>query len=796
MTALAELCRAARDGARLSEGESLSLAAADARDLDLLMGTAAALRDRGHGSVITYSKKVFFPLTHLCRDSCGYCVFAQPPKRGEDEAYLSRARVLAEARRAAELDCKEALFTLGDKPELRYRVARDHLRALGHETTLSYLRDVAAQVRAETGLFPHLNPGVMTASDLRALRPVSISMGLMLESISEALLAPGGAHHRCPDKIPASRLETIRLAGELAIPFTTGILIGIGETRADRIRALLAIRELHDRYGHVQEVIVQSFRRKPGTRMADAPEPTAAELFFTIAAARMILGPNMNIQAPPNLTPEDAVRLIGAGINDFGGVSPLTPDYVNPEAPWPHLEALARRTEEANKTLVERLAIYPEHARAADRWIDPALRPAVISAIDTEGYARPDRWLAGAAIEPPPRSAPSSAPSRMISAVLDRARRGRPLSEGEIALLFSARGADEEAVTAAADELRREAVGDEVTYVVNRNINYTNVCSFRCRFCAFSKGRLSENLRGRPYKLELEEIARRAEEAWARGATEVCMQGGIHPDYTGETYIDIVRAVKEAVPAMHVHAFSPLEIREGARALGIGVEAFLARLARAGLGSLPGTAAEILDDEVRAILCPDKISAREWLEVIETAHRLGLSTTATIMFGHVDRPRHWARHLLLVRELQARTGGFTEMVPLPFVPMEAPLYKKGMARNGPTFRESIAMHAVSRLALHPHLLSIQTSWVKMGASGAARCLTAGANDLGGTLMNESITRAAGAVHGQELSPAEIEGLVRRLPGGRVPRQRTTKYGRAAPERTAASHRARPLLRVL
>jgi FO synthase len=792
MSTLVELLEAVRSGHRPSDGEAVSLADTRREELTLLMDVAAELRDAHHGRVVTYSRKVFLPLTHLCRDTCGYCVFAEPPKRGENDAYMSKERVLLEARCAVDAGCKEALFTLGDKPELRYDVARKQLRVLGHDTTLSYLKEIAELVQRELGLFPHLNPGTLTEADVRALRPVSVSMGLMLESTSERLLEKGGPHHACPDKAPARRIETARIAGELSVPFTTGILIGIGETRRERIDSLLAIRDLAERHGHIQEVIIQNFRRKPGTRMADALEPDLDELLHTIAVARIVLGPRMNIQAPPNLSPGVLVNLLRSGINDWGGVSPVTPDFVNPEAPWPHLEALARETEAAGKVLVERLAVYPAYALDADRWLEEPIAVSVRRAIDAEGYARVDRWSAGDAIDPPVVRRSSAGASRAIQAILDRASRGSDLDENDIVRLFTARGSDEEAVTCAADELRRQVSGDEVTYVVNRNINYTNVCYFKCRFCAFSKGKLSENLRGKPYVLELQEIAARSEEAWARGATEVCLQGGIHPEYTGQTYIDICRAVKEAAPDIHVHAFSPLEIRQGAETLGVSIEELLRRLKDAGLSTLPGTAAEVLDDEVRAQICPDKLNTEEWLRVMETAHRLRIPSTATIMFGHVDHPRHWARHLLRLRELQKRTSGFTELVPLPFVHMESPMHLRGVSRRGPTFREAILMHAVARLALYPHFVNIQTSWVKMGPRGALAALDAGANDLGGTLMNESITRAAGALHGQELGPVAMEALIRGLGPQRPPRQRTTKYGRPLDERVQASRRAGPL----
>jgi len=761
---------------RLSRAECFALT--DHANLDALMLAAAARRDAAHGAVVTYSRKVFIPLTQLCRDVCHYCTFAQPPRPGV-AAYLTLEQVLAIARAGAAANCKEALFTLGDKPELRYRAAREELLRLGHQTTLSYLAAVARAVYAETGLLPHVNPGLLDAADIAALREVSVSQGIMLESASERLCGRGGPHHGSPDKRPAARLETIRLAGEANVPFTSGVLIGIGETRTERIEALLALRDLNDRYGHIQEIIVQNFRPKPGTRMAESPAPSVEDHLWTIAAARLVFDPAMNIQAPPNLSPGSLRQLVDAGINDWGGVSPVTPDHVNPEAPWPHLAILARATQAAGKELVERLAIYPSYVREMERWIDPGLRTALLHRIDSDGFPRTDGWSPGMPDRLPVSDLAltlaswRAAPRGEVGAILAKATRGETLDEGEIVRLFRARGAEFSAVCFAADELRARMNGDTVSYVVNRNINYTNICGYRCQFCAFAKGKASENLRGKPYDLPLDEIQRRVREAWERGATEVCMQGGIHPAYTGATYLGICRAAKAAVPTMHVHAFSPLEVWQGARTLGISLAEFLAELKRAGLGTLPGTAAEILDDEVRAVLCSDKIKTGEWLEVMRAAHQTGLRSTATIMFGHMERIVHWARHLLRLRALQAETGGFTEFVPLPFVHMEAPIYRKGRARCGPTFREAVLMHAVARLALHPLIPNIQASWVKLGPEGVQACLHAGVNDLGGTLMDESISRAAGASHGQEMAPAVMEELIRSA--GRTPRERTTLY---------------------
>ena len=761
--------------------------------LAALTAAARRLALEGHGERVSYSRKVFIPLTRLCRDVCHYCTFATTPNR-LPAPYLAVEEVLSIARAGAAAGCREALFTLGDKPELRYGQARDALQAMGHGSTIAYLEAMCELVLRETGLLPHVNPGVMTSEEIRRLRRVSVSQGLMLESTAERLCERGGVHFGSPDKAPRARLDTIRFAGELAVPFTTGILIGIGETRAERIDALVKIQELAARYGHIQEVIIQNFRAKPGTKLAQASEPTTEDLCWTIAVARQIFGPAMNIQAPPNLSLPDHRLLIEAGINDWGGVSPVTPDHVNPEAPWPEIAQLERDTALAGRQLVERLAIYPRYALDPSRWLDPDLRTRVLQAMDAEGCAREGGWRPGALVACPPLPKPGARRAGVLRPILDKAAQGERLDADAIVRLFSARGEAFAQVCEAADRLRRERVGDTVTYVVNRNINYTNVCRYHCNFCAFSKGTHARGLRGPAYDLSLDEIARRVREAWDRGATEVCMQGGIHPAYTGETYLALLQAVKQAVPQIHVHAFSPLEVWQGATTLGIGVGAFLEKLARAGLGSLPGTAAEILDDEVRAILCPDKLTTDQWLEVVRTAHSVGLPTTATIMYGSVERPIHWARHLLRIRDLQSATGGFTEFVPLPFVAMEAPIYRKGAARAGPTFREAVLMHALARLVLHPVIANVQVSWVKMGPDGARACLAAGANDLGGTLMNESISRAAGTQHGQELPPLAMEALIRDC--GRTPAQRTTRYGAADGERRERALHAAALAPVV
>ena len=741
-------------------------------ELTELLRQAAAVRDK-RGTRITYSPKVFIPLTQLCRDRCGYCTFAKAPAR-LDAPYLTPEQVVEIARAGSAAGCHEALFTLGERPEARYPVAAAWLAEYGFASTVDYLTAMCRLVVEATGMLPHANAGALFPEELASLRAVSASQGMMLESLNAEL----DCHRGSPDKTPARRLATLDAAGELAIPFTTGILVGIGETRADRITALEAIAASHRRHGHVQEVIVQNFLPKPETSMHGAPPCPDDEYVEAIALARVLLPADVHVQAPPNLS-EDFGRLLEAGIDDWGGVSPLTPDHVNPERPWPALERLRAVTEAAGFALAPRLTIYPEYAADPERWLDPAMRFAVLDRSDAEALARDDiSWYSGGE-GPPPRLLPASfaaanAGSR-VGEVLAGVRAGQEVGIDEIVTLFSARGSEVAAVAEVADDLRRQTVGDVVTWVANRNINYTNICTFKCRFCAFSKGPLSLNLRGDPYLLGVDEIQRRVVEAVEAGATEVCLQGGIHPSFDGDYYIDVCRAVTDVAPEIHVHAFTALEVTEGARRLSEPLADYLRRLIAVGLKTLPGTAAEILDDEVRADLCPDKIDTDEWLDAHRTAHAVGLRSNITIMFGSIERPVHWARHLVRTRALQKETGGFTEFVPLPFVHMAAPIYLQHKARRGPTFRETLLMHAVARIAYHGWVPNIQVSWVKVGPDGARQVLTAGANDLGGTLMDENISRAAGASHGQRMDEDAFRAIVDPL--DRPLEQRTTLYGR-------------------
>ncbi len=759
----------------------------EATPLKRLMEEARALRDAGHGRIISYSRKVFVPLTRLCRDSCSYCTFAKTPNQ-LGTLYQTSEEVLAIARAGLREGCHEVLFTLGDKPEMRYRAAREALNELGFRSTVEYLKAMCALVLKETGLLPHINAGVMDEPEMSILRTVSASQGIMLESAAVRLVERGGPHFGSPDKHPQVRAAMIGVAGQLRIPFTTGILIGIGETRLERIESLLLLRELHVRFGHIQEIIVQNFRAKSGTRMSGAQEPDLEDLLWTAAVARHIFGPEMNIQVPPNLSYASFPQLLNAGISDWGGVSPVTIDHVNPEAPWPHLDRLERATNDAGFHLVERLPVYPAYVHQ-DGWVDPQVRPSLLKLAEASGFARSEEWAPGTNLQLPSRN--GRIPKFVgIDTIIDRAVSGSRLTEQEICQLFSARDSQADTICAAADEMRARVSGNIVRYVVNRNINYTNVCAYKCGFCAFSKGKLSQTLRGAPYDLSTDEIVRRASEAWNRGATEVCMQGGINPHYTGNHYVALLDAVKSAIPEIHVHAFSPLEVWQGANSLGVSVDNFLGKLRDHGLGSLPGTAAEILDDEIRNVICPDKLTTQEWLQIVRTAHRHGLRTTATIMFGHTEQPVHWARHLLHIRDLQEETGGFTEFVPLPFVLMEAPLYLRGKTRKGPTWREVQLMHALARLVLNPLITNVQASWVKLGKTGVAKLLSCGVNDLGGTLMNESISRAAGTEHGQELPPPVMERLIEHE--GRIPEQRTTLYQPVPKARRRASFDAAPL----
>ena len=772
--------------------------------LDDLMALAAARRDETYGTRVTYSPKVFIPLTFLCNDTCGYCTFAQPPARVE-KLFLEPDDVLKIAREGARKGCHEALFTLGERPEDRYDVAREWLTGRGYDSTVHYVAAMAELVLRETGLLPHANAGALTKDELARIRPFSPSQGMMIESVNPDL----EAHRGAPDKTPERRLATLDAAGELSIPFTTGILVGIGDTRADQLAGLEAIAASHARHGHVQEVIVQNFLPKLQTRMKGVQACPSDDYLWTLAAARLILPPEIHLQAPPNLS-DDFGALLDAGIDDWGGVSPVTADHVNPERPWPDLDRLREVTESKGHVLAPRLTIYPEFVRDRVRWLDDSVHFPVMDRADAEWLGRDDpgqfwpekttaadtvadgaefvlvghrstAWFSGADCPPPALVPGPASPIRgAVAEVLAGIDDGQEPSVEEIETLLKARGPEVTAVCDHADQMRREIVGDTLTWVANRNINYTNVCTFKCRFCGFSKGPLSLNLRGTPYLLTLDDIAERAKEGWDLGATEVTLQGGIHPDFDGDYYIDVTKAVKDAVPDMHVHGFTALEVTEGAKRLGEDLPTYLQRLMDVGLASLPGTAAEILDDEIRAILCPDKVNTEEWLEAHRAAHSIGLHSNVTMMFGAIEEPIHQARHFVRTRDLQkenVKLGqvGFTEFVGLPFVHMASPIYLQRKARRGPTFRENLLVHAVARLAYGELIPNVQASWVKIGLSGAAQMMQSGCNDLGGTLMDENISRAAGASHGQEMTGEKFAEFAASL--GRPLEQRTTNYGR-------------------
>jgi FO synthase len=837
--------RRATDGRTIDVTESAILLGARDKALDELLAAAALIRDAGLASagrpgVVTYSKKVFIPLTRLCRDRCHYCTFATVPHRLA-APFLDRDEVLAIARAGAAHGCKEALFTLGDRPEERWPSAREWLRVRGYDSTVDYLRASAIAVLEETGLLPHLNPGVLSWSELQRLRPVAPSMGMMLETTAQRLWStPGEAHYGSPDKEPAVRMRVLEDAGRVGVPFTTGILIGIGETHTERAESLHAIRRVAREYGHIQEVIIQNFRAKPNTAMRSTPDAELADLAATVAVARIVLGPRARIQAPPNLLAPDGDPgeaevglLLRAGIDDWGGVSPVTPDHVNPERPWPQIDALAKLSAAGGFTLRERLTIYPEYIRRwlADGvpWLDPRVAPHVTALADSDtGLALESARSVGRAWQEPDggfgvgstgrtdlhitvdttgrtsdrradfdtvygdwaevashagvTGAASSAPVRLDAdvraglrlaatdpaALLDHRHQAAALA------LFAAEGSALESLARVADDARRDAVGEDVTYVVNRNINFTNVCYVGCRFCAFAQRERDADA----YRLSLDQVADRAEEAWRLGATEVCMQGGIDPSLPTTAYADLVRAVKTRVPVMHVHAFSPMEVVTGAAKAGVSVREFLTELREAGLDTIPGTAAEILDDDVRWVLTRGKLPAAAWIDVVTTAHSLGIRSSSTMMYGHVDHPRHWLGHLRVLAKIQDATGGFTEFVGLPFVHQNAPIYLAGIARPGPTRRENRVLHAMARLLLHGRIHNIQCSWVKLGDDETVRMLGGGVNDLGGTLMEETISRMAGSEHGSARTVAQLQATA--AAAGRPARERTTTY--AAPSR--------------
>ncbi|MCP2161139.1 bifunctional FO biosynthesis protein CofGH [Williamsia serinedens] len=826
--AMRRALRRARGGATVNLDEATVLLAARGDDLDDLCASAARVRDAGLAAEnrtgqITYSRKVFIPITRLCRDRCHYCTFVTVPGKLAREgqgAYLEMDEILDIARRGAELGCKEALFTLGDRPEDRWPEAAQWLDERGYDSTLDYVRAASIRVLEETGLLPHLNPGVMSWEEISRLKPVAPSMGMMLETSSRRLFTDKGeCHFGSPDKDPEVRQRVLVDAGRLSVPFTTGILVGIGETLRERAESILAIRSAHKAFGHVQEVIVQNFRAKDDTAMRATPDADIDEFVATVAVARILMGPSMRIQAPPNLvSATECAALVAAGVDDWGGVSPVTPDHVNPERPWPDLEVLAEITADTGFTLTERIAAQPRYVLAGQPWIDPRItghvraladpatglaadvlpegrpwqepdedwqssgRVDLNTEIDTDGRATDTRSDLNSAFgdwdtvrEQVLALADSAAPERLDSDVATALRHAERdpagCSDADYLALATADGPGLDALASLADALRREAVGDDVTYVVNRNINFTNICYTGCRFCAFAQRKGDADA----FTLSASEVADRAWEAHVAGATEVCMQGGIDPELPVTGYADLVRAVKDRVPSMHVHAFSPMEIVNGASRGGVGVREWLTALREAGLDTIPGTAAEILDDEVRWVLTKGKLPTATWIDVVTTAHEVGLRSSSTMMYGHVDSPHHWVGHINVLRGIQDRTGGFTEFVPLPFVHQSSPLYLAGASRPGPTHRDNRAVHALARVMLHGRIPHIQTSWVKLGTAGTQVMLRGGANDLGGTLMEETISRMAGSQHGSEKTVAELRAIAAEI--GRPARERTTVHAR-------------------
>ncbi|MFB6840051.1 bifunctional FO biosynthesis protein CofGH [Streptomyces sp. NPDC056361] len=828
--AMRRALKRARDGVALDVTEAAVLLRARGDDLTDLVASAGRVRDAGleaagRPGVITYSKSVFIPLTRLCRDKCHYCTFVTVPgklRRDGHGMFMSPDEVLDIARRGAELGCKEALITLGDKPEDRWPEAREWLDAHGYDDTIAYVRAMAIRILEETGLLPHLNPGVLSWTDFQRLKPVAPSMGMMLETTATRLWSePGGPHYGSPDKEPAVRLRVLEDAGRSSVPFTSGLLLGIGETLEERAESLFALRRVARAYHSIQELIIQNFRAKPDTAMRGMPDAELDDLVATVAVARLIMGPSACLQAPPNLVDSEYERLITAGIDDWGGVSPLTIDHVNPERPWPRIEELAARSADAGFELRERLCVYPEFVTRGEPWLDPRLLPHVRALADPEtGLANPEAPVRGLPWQEPDEAftavgrtdlhrtidttgrthdrrddfdevygdweslreaaAPGMVPERVDADVREAlavaADDPTKLTDAQALALLHADGPALDALCAVADDVRKSVSGDDVTYIVTRNINFTNVCYTGCRFCAFAQRRTDADA----YTLSLDQVADRAEQAWDVGAVEVCMQGGIHPDLPGTAYFDIARAVKKRVPGMHVHAFSPMEVVNGATRTGLSIREWLTAAKEAGLDSIPGTAAEILDDEVRWVLTKGKLPTATWIEVITTAHELGIRSSSTMMYGHVDQPRHWLGHFRTLSRIQQETGGFTEFVTLPFIHTNAPVYLAGIARPGPTTRDNRAVIAMARLLLHPHIPNIQTSWVKLGTDGAAEMLRSGANDLGGTLMEETISRMAGSSYGSYRSIRDLEAIA--AAAGRPAKPRTTLYGTVPPER--------------
>jgi FO synthase len=720
---------------------------------------------------VTFSRNLTLSLSRTCQCYCKYCAFAT------HQAHLHEPdEVIELLDGAARRQVKELLVLTGERPEVNPEVA-ERLRAFGHEDFTGYVAWVCER-GLERGLLPHTNLGVLSARDLARLREVTASQGLMLESVNPSLVA----HQGSPTKHPERRLETIRAAGELRIPFTSGILVGIGESPDERVAALEALAEVHAEHGHLQEVILQNFvphRRYHGEEPADiaagaaddywrtglhAPpelEPPAwatpidiDEMRRLVREARRLL-PGVGVQVPPNLAdwwPE----LVAAGATDLGGLS-ANGDHISPEHPFPSPHQVRKRLAADGVALTERLCVYPQYID--EEW----MAQGVLDVVKRSYWSFIPRRGSGR------QEPPFAIRSDLVGPAVEHARDGEWLSRGELTALFAeTRPEAIEDMRAGADELRAHLAGETVTFVVNRNINVSNICTVGCAFCGFGQGKRSPDA----YEHSEEEFRRRVREAIDYGATEICMQSGIHPDWDLGEYERWLRVAKDEAPHIHLHAYSPMEVAHMSDVSGLAPRAVFERLREAGLDSTPGTAAEVLHDGVRQRISPNKLPVARWVEVIEASHAAGLRSTVTVMFGHVEEPWELAEHMRVVRELQERTGGFTEFVPLSFIPFHT-LLGRTHGIEEISREENLKHTAAFRLALGHSVRSLQASWVKMGLDAATEALRWGVNDLGGTLMEENISRLAGSYHGVRLDPPELIAAAHRA--GRPAAERTTLY---------------------
>lgn len=775
----AALARAAA-GERLDVGDAEALLGAAGDRFERLLALAGSVRDAGLAAsgrpgVITYSRKVFVPLTTLCRDRCHYCVFVDTPGqllKKHKPAFMSPEQVLAVVRQGQAMGCKEVLLTLGDRPEDRWPEARAWLDEHGFGSTIEYVAHIARLVTAETGLLAHANPGVMSEDELRMLRPAAPSMGMMLETTSRRLFEePGQVHFGSPDKDPAVRLEVIDAAGRERVPFTTGILVGIGETEHDRAASLVAIRDAHERHqvagqGHVQEVIVQNFRAKPRTAMQGAPDADLLEYVAAVAVARLVMGPRMRIQVPPNLSDAGEFGLlVRAGADDWGGVSPLTADHVNPERPWPHLDDLARMTAELGFALRERLTAQPEFVLDAETWIDPALRPAVAALADAgTGLAaapavapfRPSRLPVQEAEERRASTAPGPGVRRLAEAA---AADPLTLDDADWVRLLGATGDDLDVLAATADDVRRYTVGEAVTLVVNRNLTSTG---------------LRAAPTGEAAAFTLDDVGAIAADAWDLGATELCVQGRLDADAEPTGYLDIARAAKAAAPGLHLHAYRPQDVWDLADRTGLGLDGSLSAMREAGVDTVPGTGVKVLSERVRGLVAPTDLEIDRWVEGITTAHRAGFRSTSVIFYGHVETAAERIAHLRRLRAIQDETGGFSEFVPIP---LPGPAGGVPLVPGRAALDEHRAMVAVSRLLLSGSIPHVQIPWTRVGRAASAVLLQSGGDDLGGALLDGRVKPEAGIEHGLELPVTDAAALVARL--FRPFRLRTTTYGQVA-----------------